>query len=90
MLPTKKTAQEKKQHLEKVTSIVNELAAEYGAWYGWSSGFGRYVALGEYILEETESDQLHDKWLMDARKSFLKWKQDHNIGTAPPANLRVG
>jgi hypothetical protein len=89
MLPMKKTLQEMKQHLEKVTSIVNELAAEYGAWYGWSSGFGRYVASGEYILEETESDQLHDKWLMDARESFLKWKKDHNIETAPPANLRA-
>ncbi|MGB7549710.1 MAG: hypothetical protein WBM14_18390 [Terracidiphilus sp.] len=88
-LQMKKTSQEKKQHLEKVTSIVNQLGAEYGAWYGWTSGFGRYVALGEYILEETESDQPHDKWLMDARESFLKWKKNHSIETAPPENLRA-
>jgi hypothetical protein len=79
----KKTSQEKQQHLEKVTSIVNELGDEYAAWYGRPEGFGRYVALGEYILEETESDRPHDKWLMDARESFLKWKKDHNIETVP-------
>lgn len=81
----KKTLQ---QHREKVTSIVNQLGEEYGAWYGWTSGFGRYVALGEYILEETESDTQHDEWLMDARESFLKWKKIHRIDTAPPANLK--
>ena len=84
-----KTAQEKRQHHEKVTSIVNRLAEEYGAWYGWTEGFRRYVALGEYILEETESDHPHDKWLMDARESFLKWKKDHHIETAPPPNLKA-
>lgn len=84
----KKTADEKKQHQQKVTSIVNQLADEYGAWYGWTSGFGRYVALGEYVLEETESDIPHDKWLMDARESFLKWKKVHHIETTPPPNLR--
>lgn len=71
-----KTSQEKQQHREKVTSIVNQLGVEYGAWYGWPNNFGRYVALGEYILEETESDKPHDKWLMDARESFLKWKAE--------------
>ena len=30
-LQMKKTSQEKKQHREKVTSIVNQLGAEYGA-----------------------------------------------------------
>ena len=44
-------------HLEGAGwKIVNELANEYAAWYGWTSGFGRYVALGEYILEETEGE----------------------------------
>jgi hypothetical protein len=64
--------------------IANELAAEYGAWYGWTSGIGRYVALGEYILEETESDQPHDEWLMVAREAFLKWKEVHGITMTPP------
>ena len=77
-----KTSQEKQQHRERVTSIVNQLAEEYAAWYGRTEGFGRYVALGEYILEETESAQSHDKWLMDARESFLKWKQDHHISVS--------
>jgi hypothetical protein len=80
-----KTSQEKQQHRERVTSIVNQLGEEYAAWYGWTGRFGRYVALGEYILEETESDLTHDKWLMDARESFLKWKKVHHIDTAPPA-----
>ena len=76
-------------HLEKVTAIVNELANEYAAWYGWILGSGRYVALGEYILEETEGDTVHDQWLMDARESFLKWKKDHHIETSPPANRKA-
>jgi hypothetical protein len=25
---------------------------------------------------------------MVAREAFLKWKKDHNISTAPPANLK--
>jgi hypothetical protein len=86
----KKTAQEKEEHRQRMTAIVNQLGDEYAAWYGWTSGFGRYVALGEYILEETESAAHHDKWLMEARESFLKWKKDNHIETAPPANLRAG
>jgi hypothetical protein len=82
----KKTLQ---QHRERVTSIVNQLGEEYEAWYGWTSGFGRYLALGEYILEETASDQPHDEWLMDSRKSFLKWKEIHHIETTPPPNLKA-
>ena len=80
---------EEKEHRERTTRIVNQLGEEYAAWYG-RPGFGRYVALGEYILEETDSDHPHDKWLMDARESFLKWKKDHRIETAPPANLKTG
>ncbi len=86
----KKTSQEKEQHRSRATVIVNQLADEYGDWYGWTEGFGRYVALGEYILEETESGLPHDQWLMAARESFLKWKKDHHIETAPPANRRAG
>lgn len=86
----KKTSQEKEQHRNKVTEIVNQLADEYGHWYGWAEGFSRYVALGEYILEETEADLPHEKWLMDARESFLGWKKAQHIETAPPANRRAG
>jgi len=83
-------SQQREQHRARVTAIINQLGVEYGAWYGWTGGFGRYIALGEYILEETESDQPHDEWLMDARESFLTWKKDHHIETAPPANRKVG
>lgn len=86
----KKTSQEKEQHRQKITAIANQLGEEYGQWYGWTVPIGRYMALGEYILEETESDQPHDKWLMEARESFLKWKKDYHPDTAPPANRRAG
>jgi hypothetical protein len=79
----KKTSQEKEQHTQKVTAIANQLAEEYANWYGRTEGFGRYVALGEYILEETESDQHHDKWLVEARESFLRWKKDQHVETGP-------
>lgn len=84
-----KTADEKKQHEAKAMMIANELATEYGAWYGWTTGIGRYVALGEYILEETESDQPHDEGLMAAREAFLKWKKTHGITMTPPPNLKA-
>ena len=71
---------EEKQHRERATRIVDQLGEEYVAWYG-RSGFSRYVALGEYILEKTDSNLPHNKWLMDARESFLKWKEDHHIET---------
>ncbi len=89
----KKTSQEKEQHWSKTTAIVNQLGDEYGNWYGWPEGatFGRYVALGEYILEETQSDQPHDRWLMEAREAFLRWKKENpHISTAPPKNRRAG
>ena len=86
----KKTSQEKGQHSDRITAIVNQLGAEYGAYYGWTEGFSRNVALGEYILEITESGLPHDKWLMDARAAFLKWKKEQDIKTAPPANLKAG
>jgi hypothetical protein len=87
----KKTSQEKQEHLQKTTTIVNQLGEEYANWYGRRlEGVGRYVALGEYILEETESDQHHDKWLMEARESFLRWKKDQHIETGPSANRRAG
>lgn len=78
-----------KEHRERTTRIVNQLGEEYAAWYG-QPGFGRYAALGEYILEETDSDRHHDAWLMAAREAFLKWKKDHQIETDLPANLKAG
>lgn len=69
-----KTVHEKKEHEDRVASIVNQLADEYADWYE-RPGFGRYMALGEYILEQTESGGPHDSWLMDARESFLKAKK---------------
>jgi hypothetical protein len=83
------TADAKEEHKHRALLIVNQLAEEYGAWYGWTSGFGRTVALGEYILEITESEQFHDEWLMAARKAFLKWKEVHDIETTPPPDLRA-
>ncbi len=38
-------------------------------------GLGRNIALGEYILEETDEDRHYDTWLMTAREAFLKWKR---------------
>jgi hypothetical protein len=84
-----KTSAEKKQHEEKVMKIANELAAEYGAWNGWTTGIGRYVALGEYILEETASDQHHDEWLMVAREAYLKWKKATGTTMTPPPNVKA-
>jgi hypothetical protein len=63
---------------------------EQMAWFGWTDGMGKYVALGEYTLELTESDQPHVSWLMDARKSYLDWKKVHNISLTPPTNRKAG
>jgi hypothetical protein len=78
---------QEREHRHRAQLIVNQLGEEYAAWYG-HPGFGRYVALGEYILEDTDTGIQHDSWLMDARESFLKWKKDHHIETAHPARQR--
>jgi hypothetical protein len=62
---------------------------EQMTWFGWTDGMGKYVALGEYILELTESDQPHDSWLVDARKSYLNWKKVHNISPPAPMNRKA-
>jgi hypothetical protein len=49
------------------------------------NSLGRYLALGEFILEATESAEPHDSWLMAAREAYLKWKQEQNIDTSSPA-----
>jgi hypothetical protein len=85
----KKTPEEQKQHTERMWALLSQMREEQMAWFGWADGMGIYVALGEYILELTDSDGHHDSWLMDARKSFLKWKQDHGIQLTPPANRKA-
>jgi hypothetical protein len=85
----RKAPKEKEQHSQRMNALLNQMEEEQAAWFGWTFGIGKYVALGEYILELTESDQPHDSWLMDARKSFLKWKEVHRVDTAtPPPNRR--
>jgi hypothetical protein len=85
----KRTPQEIDEHRHKITSLMNQLAEEYGRWNGWTTGIGCYVAVGEYILEKTPPGQSHDEWLEDARESFLKWKEVHHITMTPPANLKA-
>jgi hypothetical protein len=84
-----KTKDEKIQHDQKMDAILDQMTDEQMAWFGWTGGMGKYVALGEYILELTESDQPHDSWLMDARESFLDWKKVHNISLTPPTNRKA-
>jgi len=85
----KKTEQEKKQHDEKMDGLLGQMRDEQMAWFGWTDGMGIYVALGEYVLELTDSDQPHDSWLMDARKSYLEWKKVHHISLEPPPNRKA-
>jgi hypothetical protein len=85
----KKTKEERKQHDQTMEAILNQMRDEQMAWFGWTDGMGKYVALGEYILELTESDQPHDSWLVDARKSYLNWKKVHNISLTPPTNRKA-
>ena len=85
-----KSKEERKQHDQKMDAILNEMRDEQMAWFGWTDGMGKYVALGEYILELTGSDQPHDSWLVDARKSYLDWKKVHNISLTPPTNRKAG
>jgi hypothetical protein len=66
--------------------IINQLGEEYASWYGWPRGFGRSVALGEYILDITADGQKADEWFFSAREAFLVWKKKHNILTDPPLN----
>jgi len=85
----KKTSEENKQHAERMWALLSQMRDEQMAWFGWTDGMGRYVALGEYVVELTDSDEPHDSWLMDARKSFLEWKKDHDIRLTPPANRKA-
>jgi len=88
-----KTRQEKEEHNEKMLAILNQMRAEMSNWFGWRDapeiGMARIVALGECILELTDSDRPHDSWLMDARNSYIAWKQKHGVTPQPePAYAR--
>lgn len=84
-----KTQTEIDDHLQRTIKIANRLADEYGNWNGWTTGFGRNVALGEYIVEQTESG-LYEPWMIDAKNAYLKWRKEHpEIKTTPPANLKA-
>ena len=58
---------------------------EYRDWFGYPDhgGFGRYVALGEYIVELCEIEP-HDEWFDAAKDAYLKWKEVHHFTTTPP------
>lgn len=81
----KKTAKETQEHRHRTMLINNSLADEYRNWFGYpeSGGFGRYVALGEYIVELCEIEP-HDEWFDAARDAYLKWKEVHHVTTTPP------
>jgi hypothetical protein len=56
------------------------------AWFEWTDGMGKYFALGERILELSDDPtQIHDSWLMDARKSFLDSEEDSQLFNAAAA-----
>ncbi len=76
-------------HHERVNQILGDLAEEYGRWYGWNdpSRFGRSLAIGECILEQTASEDPHDPWQTEARNAYLKWQKTHNQSPYPPVNL---
>ncbi len=89
MLGMAKTPQETQEHLNRVTLIANQLADEYADWYGWTTGFGRNVALGEYIVEQVKFG-LYEPWMMEAKDAYLKWREDHpDVTTTPPANRKA-
>src|ERR1039458_9132541 len=56
-----KTQKEKEEHQHRTMLINNSLGEEYRNWYGWPehTNYGRYVALGEYIVELCENEP-HD------------------------------
>ncbi len=86
----KKTSEEAKQHRERMWALLSQMRKEQMVWSGWTEGMGIYVALGEYILELTDSDKPHDSWLMEARQSFLEWKKDNeDVHSTPPANRKA-
>ncbi len=80
----KKTAKETQEHRHRAMLINNSLADEYRYWFGYPEhgGFGRYVALGEYIVELCEIEP-HDEWFDAAKDAYLKWREVHHVTTTP-------
>jgi hypothetical protein len=80
-----KTQKDKQEHEHRAMLINNSLAEEYRKWYGWPEGttFGRYLALGEYIVELCENEP-HDEWFDAAKDAYLKWKKAHGYDNNPP------
>jgi hypothetical protein len=84
-----KTSAEEKEHHDRAIAIVNELAEEYGRWHGWTVGFGRNVALGEYIVEQVDTG-LYEPWMVEAKTAYLKWRKEHpEVQTTPPPNHKA-
>lgn len=76
-----KTRKEREEHQHRTMLINNSLGEEYGAWFG--QPVGRYLALGEYIVELCENDP-HDEWFDAAKEAYLKWKKAHGYGDLGP------
>jgi hypothetical protein len=70
--------------------IMNKLGEEYGDWFGYPkhSPVGRFVALGEYLVELCEIPG-HDEWFDAAKDAYLKWKAGHHMDTTPPLSLKA-
>ena len=79
------TLKEKQDHQHKTMLINNELGEEYRRYYGWPEEhpFGRYPALGEYIVELCEVEG-HDNWFDAAKDAYLKWKKERGYTNTPP------
>jgi len=81
-----KTQKETEEHRHRAVLVVNKLADEYADWFEWpeNAGFGRNVALGEYMVEQVDFG-LSEPWMVEAKAAYLKWRKDHpEIQTTPP------
>ena len=80
-----KTPKETEEHRHRAMLINNSLGEEYRTWYGWPehTTFGRYLALGEYIVELCEEPG-HDEWFDAAKEAYLKWKAERGYKNTPP------
>ena len=85
-----KTQKEKEEHQYRTMLINNSLGEEYSDWFGFSKirPIGRYVALGEYIVELCENEP-HDEWFDAAKDAYLKWKEVHRVTTTPPPSHKA-
>ena len=85
-----KTQKEKQEHQHRTMLINNSLGEEYRNWYGWPehTNYGRYVALGEYIVELCENEP-HDEWFDAAKEAYLKWKKARGYDNTPPPSNKA-